>query len=163
MRRGADLMGRRDSRCGPAGHVSNYNVVGAGASRRPHSDRLKIEFRSMQVWTNDLVSSDVFSVLARIVLTSFFWISGVSGIVKPAPIVATVELADLPMPRLFVAAMIVTELGGSALLVSDFASLGWLAPAGSASSPFSRFRLVIRSGSSRRPRRWNSCRYRLSI
>lgn len=74
----------------------------------------------------DLVTNDSFAVFARIVLTSFFWIAGIVTLLKPAGILAAVRNAGLPAPRSIVAAMIVTELGGSALLVSDNWSLGWL-------------------------------------
>ncbi len=80
----------------------------------------------MPDWVRELVTSDAFGVLARLVLTSFFWIAGIFGVLKFAVIVASVERAGLPAPRLIAAAMTVTELGGSALLVSNAWSLGWL-------------------------------------
>lgn len=73
-----------------------------------------------------LLDSDAFSLLSRIVLTSFFWSAGIFGLFKPSLIVAAVRRAELPAPRLIAAAMIVTELAGSALLITDVTSLGWL-------------------------------------
>lgn len=82
--------------------------------------------RRMPSWIYDLVTDETFSVVARIILTSFFWIAGLFGLLMPGPIVATVRRAELPWPRLIVALMIITELGGSALLITNVGSLGWL-------------------------------------
>lgn len=75
---------------------------------------------------SDLLSADWFSVAARVVLTSFFWMAGLFGIVKFGMMVTVIEEHRLPNPAAIVAAMIVTELGGSILLITDYASLGWL-------------------------------------
>jgi transmembrane protein len=74
----------------------------------------------------DVLSSELFHVFARIVLTSFFWIAGLFGIVKFATMVGVIKGHGLPWPRLVVALMIVTELVGSGLLITDFRSMGWL-------------------------------------
>ena len=75
---------------------------------------------------NDLLASPTFLVLARLVLTSFFWIAGVFTAVNFATMVAVIEERGLPAPRLIVAMMATTELVGSFLLVTDVGSMGWL-------------------------------------
>ncbi|TRW14480.1 DoxX family protein [Glacieibacterium frigidum] len=75
---------------------------------------------------SDLLSADWFNVAARVVLTSFFWIAGIFGIAKFGMMVKVIEARRLPKPAAIVAAMIVTELGGSILLITDYRSLGWL-------------------------------------
>lgn len=77
-------------------------------------------------WIDHLLLSDAFSVFARLVLTSFFWIAGLLGLMKFGMIVASVRRAHLPWPTVIAAMMIVTELGGSFLLVTNWQSLGWL-------------------------------------
>ncbi len=77
-------------------------------------------------WIDTLLASEAFSLVARLVLTAFFWIAGVFGLVKPKLIAPAVANAGLPAPRSIAALMIATELGGSALLVSDIGGLGWL-------------------------------------
>ena len=80
----------------------------------------------MPSWIHDLLISQAFVIFARIVLTAFFWIAGLFGVLKFGVMVKTIEQHALPAPRLIVALMVVTELAGSALLITDFASLGWL-------------------------------------
>ena len=80
----------------------------------------------MPAMFQDLLLSDWFSVLARLVLTSFFWIAGLFGIFKFSVMVQAIAQQNLPTPRVVVALMIITELIGSALLVTDFHDLGWL-------------------------------------
>ncbi|MHC8407471.1 DoxX family protein [Pseudomonas sp. TMB3-21] len=70
--------------------------------------------------------SDAFSILARLILTSFFWIAGLFGIFNFGVMVETIKAHGLPMPRLIVVLMVTTELVGSILLVTDFRSTGWL-------------------------------------
>lgn len=75
---------------------------------------------------HSLLTNEVFRILARLVLTSFFWISGVRMLLDPAPIMGFIRSAELPLPRLIFSGVILTLLGGSALLVSNVSGLGWL-------------------------------------
>lgn len=75
---------------------------------------------------HDLIASHVFGVLARVVLTGFFWSAGIFGLLKRDVMVQTIKAHALPAPGLIVALMVVTELAGSALVITDFQSLGWL-------------------------------------
>lgn len=75
---------------------------------------------------HDLLMSDAFLIVARVVLTSFFWIAGLFGIFKFGVMVETIKAHRLPMPRLIVVLMVTTELVGSLLLITDFRSMGWL-------------------------------------
>lgn len=75
---------------------------------------------------HDLLMSDAFLIIARLILTSFFWVAGIFGILKFSVMVATIKAHRLPMPGLIVVLMIVTELAGSILLITDFRSVGWL-------------------------------------
>lgn len=73
-----------------------------------------------------ILASPVFNHFAIVLLTSFFWIAGLFGLFKFDVMVKTIEAHGLPQPRLVVIAMIATELVGSALLITNVASLGWL-------------------------------------
>lgn len=75
---------------------------------------------------SELLTADWFRLFARVLLTSFFWVAGIFGLLKFSVMTKTIEQHGLPHPALIVAAMIVTELGGSALLITDYAALGWL-------------------------------------
>ena len=75
---------------------------------------------------HDLLMSDAFLILARLILTSFFWVAGIFGILKFSVMVETITAHGLPMPRLIVILMVVTELVGSLLLITDFRAMGWL-------------------------------------
>ena len=84
-----------------------------------------IKGTSMPPSIHDLLVSQAFVIFARVVLTAFFWIAGLFGLLKFAVMVKAIEAHALPAPRLIVALMVITELAGSALLITDFASLGW--------------------------------------
>lgn len=73
-----------------------------------------------------MLDSDAFNLLARVILTSFFWIAGIVGLLKPGVVVAAVRRAGLAAPNLIAGAMIMTELAGSALLITNVNALGWL-------------------------------------
>lgn len=73
-----------------------------------------------------VLSSEVFRLLALVLLTSFFWVAGLFGLCNVGAMVGLIRSHRLPMPRLIVAMMITTELVGSALLVSNYRSLAWL-------------------------------------
>lgn len=75
---------------------------------------------------HELLSSSAFLIFSRLVLTSFFWIADLFGLVKFGVMVKVIEQHRLPAPSLIVALMVMTELAGSALLVTDFRSMGWL-------------------------------------
>ncbi|MFS0772738.1 DoxX family protein [Sphingomonas sp. 1P08PE] len=74
----------------------------------------------------DILSAGWFNMLARVILTSFFWVAGLFGLFNFGMMVKVIEEHRLSSPRTVVAAMIVTELVGSALLITDYRSLGWL-------------------------------------
>lgn len=74
----------------------------------------------------ELIKSEHFGVIARFVLTSFFWTSAIFGIFGFTMMVKEIEGNHLPAPCLLAVMIIVTELVGSALLVSNYLSLGWL-------------------------------------
>ncbi|MDQ2140626.1 DoxX family protein [Alcaligenaceae bacterium A4P071] len=75
---------------------------------------------------HDLLASPSFEIFARVLLTSFFWVAGIFGLFKFGMMVNVIERQSLPAPRLIVAAMIVTELVGSALLITNFNGMAWL-------------------------------------
>jgi transmembrane protein len=72
-----------------------------------------------------ILVSDAFEMITRVVLTSFFWIAGIFGLLKFDVMVATIRQHGFSSPRYIVAAMIVTELAGSVLLITDAFQLGW--------------------------------------
>ncbi|WP_426126068.1 DoxX family membrane protein [Pararhizobium sp. PWRC1-1] len=70
--------------------------------------------------------SDAFEIITRVILTSFFWIAGIFGLLKFNVMVATIRQNGFSSPKYIVAAMIVSELAGSVLLITDAFQLGWL-------------------------------------
>lgn len=74
----------------------------------------------------DILTAQWFNIVARVTLTAFFWIAGLFGVFNFGMMVKVIEAHRLPNPAAIVVAMIVTELAGSALLVTDAYSLGWL-------------------------------------
>ena len=80
----------------------------------------------MPTLIHELLLSPVFELMARIILTSFFWVAGAFGIVKFNLMVQTIKAYGLPAPKLIVMLMVTTELAGSALLITNAANLGWL-------------------------------------
>jgi len=80
----------------------------------------------MPLQIHNLLMSDGFLITARLILTSFFWVAGLFGIFKFGVMVETITSHGLPMPRLIVVLMVITELVGSILLVTDFRAMGWL-------------------------------------
>ncbi|WP_338664134.1 DoxX family membrane protein [Pararoseomonas sp. SCSIO 73927] len=74
----------------------------------------------------DLLASSTFLIVARLVLTSFFWIAGVVYLVKFRDMAGVIAAHGLPAPRLVTVMIAVTCLLGSALVITDFRSTGWL-------------------------------------
>lgn len=70
-----------------------------------------------------------FAIAAKVVLTSLFWLSGLFGIFKFNILVQKTVEVGLPLPRFFAAATITCQLLGSALLITNYAGLGWLGAA----------------------------------
>lgn len=64
---------------------------------------------------------------AKVILTSFFWIAGLFGCFNFRIIVQEMIDASLPAPKVFAVATIACQLLGSALLISNWAGLAWLA------------------------------------
>lgn len=75
---------------------------------------------------HDLLASPAFLILARLVLTSFFWIAGVVCLMKYREMAEVIAAHALPAPRLVTAMIAFTCLVGSALLITDFRSMGWV-------------------------------------
>jgi transmembrane protein len=80
----------------------------------------------MPAFIEAILVSDLFELIARVVLTSFFLIAGIFGLLKFDVMVATIRHHGFSSPKTVVAAMIVTELAGSVLLITDVFRLGWL-------------------------------------
>lgn len=66
------------------------------------------------------------AVVANVVLTSLFWIAGFFGVFNFDAVVQEMVGVGLPMPHLFAVATIACQLIGSALVITNFAGLGWL-------------------------------------
>ena len=74
-----------------------------------------------------LVLTHPHAVIAtKVVLTSFFWIAGIFGVLNFKVIVEEMVTARLPQPRLFAALTISCQLTGSFLVISNVAGLAWL-------------------------------------
>lgn len=80
----------------------------------------------MPTLIHELLLSPGFELVARIVLTSFFWVAGIFGVFKFDVMVQAIKAHRLPAPEWVVVLMVITELFGSALLITNFANLGWL-------------------------------------
>ncbi len=84
----------------------------------------------MPNWVAAILDSRFLNLTARVLVTYLFWSSGVDKLFSFHD--ATVELSriGLPAPQLFAAALVLTQLGGSALVIwGRYAWLGagWLA------------------------------------
>lgn len=112
---------------------------------------------------HELLSADWFDVAARAVLTSFFWIAGLVGVMKFGKMVKVVEGHGVPAAPAVAVAMIVTELAGSLLLVTDYASLGWLGAGWLGVFTVLSIPLGHPSGSTSHLRKWKNSRWPSSI
>lgn len=62
----------------------------------------------------------------RAVLTLLFWSAGLFGLFNFSQVVSEVRELGLPNETLIASATILVQLGGSLLVISNFAKLGWL-------------------------------------
>lgn len=62
----------------------------------------------------------------RVILTCLFWMAGLFGLFNFSVIVEEMTGAGLPLPAVFAVATIACQLIGSALIITNIASLGWL-------------------------------------
>ncbi|MCW2389610.1 transmembrane protein [Sphingobium sp. B11D3B] len=69
------------------------------------------------------------TVLARLVMASFFLLAGLFGVFNFGAVTAEMQAVALPSPELFAVATITTQLVGSFLLITDVRGLGWLGAA----------------------------------
>ena len=76
-------------------------------------------------WIYQLLSMPVVQLLARILLTMTFWLSGVAKLFDFSSAVAEMTANNLPAPALFAAITIAVQLVGSALVIWG-GSLVWL-------------------------------------
>lgn len=76
-------------------------------------------------WIYQLLSMPVFQLLARILLTITFWLSGLAKLFDFPAAVAEMTANGLPAPAVFAALTIAVQLIGSALVIRG-GSLVWL-------------------------------------
>lgn len=76
-------------------------------------------------WIYQLLSMPVIQLLARILLTMTFWLSGLAKLFDFPAAVAEMAANNLPVPALFAALTIAVQLIGSALIIRG-GSLVWL-------------------------------------
>ncbi|USJ28507.1 DoxX family protein [Ensifer adhaerens] len=72
------------------------------------------------------LESSVALIGGRVVLTCLFWMAGIFGIFNFSVVVQEMRDAALPLPATFAVATIACQLIGSALIITNFAGLGWL-------------------------------------
>lgn len=65
-------------------------------------------------------------IFFRVVLTTFFWMAGLFGLLNFGVIIDEMVTEKLPAPVAFAVATIATQLIGSALLISNYRGLGWI-------------------------------------
>ncbi|WP_275789918.1 DoxX family protein [Pararhizobium gei] len=73
----------------------------------------------MPSFIRTLLESRIFGILARIVLTYIFWASGIAKLVDFDAAVAEMSHFGLEPAPLYAVAVIVTQLGGSALIIAN--------------------------------------------
>lgn len=73
----------------------------------------------MPSFIRTLLESRIFGILARIVLTYIFWASGITKLVDFNAAVAEMSHFGLEPAPLYAVAVIVTQLGGSALIIAN--------------------------------------------
>lgn len=73
-----------------------------------------------------LLTHPHMSLLAKVILTSFFWVAGLFGLFNFKAIVQEMIDVNLPVPQAFALATIACQVGGSVLLISNAGGLGWL-------------------------------------
>jgi transmembrane protein len=73
-----------------------------------------------------VLESSAALIGGRVVLTSFFWIAGIFGLLNLAVVAEEMKGAGLPMPEAFAVATIACQLIGSVLIITNVAGLGWL-------------------------------------
>lgn len=64
--------------------------------------------------------------LARALLTLLFWMAGLFGVFNFSLVLREMEDASLPFPKSCAIAMIICQLVGSALIITNVYGLGWL-------------------------------------
>jgi len=65
-------------------------------------------------------------IILKIVFTTLFWSAGIFGVFNYSEVVKEVQAVHLPFPFLLAAATIATQLGGSALIITNAGNLAWL-------------------------------------
>lgn len=65
-------------------------------------------------------------MVLRAVLTLLFWSAGLFGLFNFSAVVAEVRAVGLPYEKLVAAATVLLQLGGSFLVITNFAKLGWI-------------------------------------
>lgn len=65
-------------------------------------------------------------IMLKVVLTALFWSAGIFGVFNFGEVVKEVVAVGLPAPRLLAVATIVIQLGGSLLIITNAANLGWM-------------------------------------
>lgn len=78
----------------------------------------------MNAFATSLARSRWFALIARIVLTSVFWMAGLFGVFDFGGKVAEMRGVGLRSPELFAVAVTIVQLGGSALVIAN--RLAWL-------------------------------------
>ncbi|MCJ8161255.1 DoxX family protein [Acinetobacter zhairhuonensis] len=74
----------------------------------------------------EILSSTLFLIVAKIILTFFFWIAGIYGIVNFQEIEKEMKDVQLPYPRFFAVATIFCQLMGSLLIILNPYGFGWI-------------------------------------
>lgn len=73
-----------------------------------------------------VLGSDAALIAGRGIVSSFFWIAGLFGVLNFGVICTEMRDVSLPWPRAFAAATIATQLVGSFFLITNVGGLTWL-------------------------------------
>jgi transmembrane protein len=66
-------------------------------------------------------------IALRALLTLLFWSAGIFGLFNFSQVVAEVREVGVPNQTLVAGATVLLQLGGSLLVITNFAKLGWIA------------------------------------
>jgi transmembrane protein len=69
-------------------------------------------------------------VALKVMLTTLFWSAGIFGLFNFSEVIKEVQAVQLPFPALLAALTIATQLGGSALIITNVAHPAWLGAVG---------------------------------
>jgi transmembrane protein len=69
-------------------------------------------------------------IVLKVIFTTLFWSAGIFGLFNFSEVVKEVTAVKLPLPALLAGLTIATQLGGSALVITNAGNYAWLGAVG---------------------------------